>query len=66
MFTYSHANTPLGQSERAYYLSYFIMSYSCTWEGLLSAQEARDARGVYALCLFTLLLATSRVQLFKQ
>ena len=27
MFTYSHANTPLGQSERAYYLSYFI-SYS--------------------------------------
>ena len=22
MFTYSHANTPLGQSERAYYLSY--------------------------------------------
>ena len=24
MFTYSHANTPLGQSECAYYLSYFI------------------------------------------
>ena len=24
MFTYSHANTPLSQSERAYYLSYFI------------------------------------------
>ena len=24
MFPYSHANTPLGQSERAYYLSYFI------------------------------------------
>ena len=24
MFTYSHANTPLGQSERAYYLSNFI------------------------------------------
>ena len=24
MFTYSHANTALGQSERAYYLSYFI------------------------------------------
>ena len=24
MFTYSHANTPLGQSEREYYLSYFI------------------------------------------
>ena len=24
MFTYSHANTPFGQSERAYYLNYFI------------------------------------------
>ena len=24
MFTYSHANTPLGQSECAYSLSYFI------------------------------------------
>ena len=24
VFTYSHANTPLSQSERAYYLSYFI------------------------------------------
>ena len=24
IFTYSHANTPLGQSEHAYYLSYFI------------------------------------------
>ena len=27
MFTYSDANTPLGQSERAYYLSYFIIPY---------------------------------------
>ena len=27
MFTYYHANTPLGQSERAYYLSYFIKLY---------------------------------------
>ena len=27
MFTYSHANTPLGQSERAYYLSYLINMY---------------------------------------
>ena len=25
MFTYSHANMPLGQSERAYCLSYFII-----------------------------------------
>ena len=35
MFTYSHENTPLGQSERAYYLSYLItltliVSYLCT------------------------------------
>ena len=27
MFTYSHANTPLGQSERPYYLSYFINTH---------------------------------------
>ena len=26
VFAYSHANTPLGQSERAYHLSYFINS----------------------------------------
>ena len=24
MFTYSHANTPVGQSERVYYFSHFI------------------------------------------
>ena len=29
MFTYSHANTPLSQSECAYYLSYFINMYDC-------------------------------------
>ena len=28
MVTYSHATTPLGQSERAYYLSYFIKTDS--------------------------------------
>ena len=28
MFTYSHASTPLGQSERVYYLSYFIIAVS--------------------------------------
>ena len=27
MFTYSHANTPLGQSECTYYLSYFIKNF---------------------------------------
>ena len=35
MFIYSHANTPLGQSERAYYLSYStftdIFSYVFIW-----------------------------------
>ena len=34
MFTYSHANTPLGQSERAYYLSYFIKYYVIDVAGL--------------------------------
>ena len=28
MFTYSHAAAPLGQSERAHYLSYFIICNS--------------------------------------
>ena len=28
VFTYSHATTPLGQSERAYYLNYFVMVYT--------------------------------------
>ena len=32
MFTYSHANTPLGQSERAYYLSYFIIIHITHWK----------------------------------
>ena len=31
MFTYSHANTPLGQSECAYYLTYFIIAV-CQFE----------------------------------
>ena len=41
MFTYSHANTPLSQSKRAYYLSYFI--------NLNSAREIKFHR-----CLFML------------
>ena len=35
MFIYSDANTPLGQSERAYYLSYFIIWYSKVMSGAL-------------------------------
>ena len=31
MFTYAHANTPLGQSQRAYYLSYFIKVVGCLY-----------------------------------
>ena len=38
MFTYSYANTPLGQSERAYYLSYFIKL------------NARSANKLYFIC----------------
>ena len=39
MFTYSHANTPLGQSERAYYLSYFITedNFTCSEGGLTNS-----------------------------
>ena len=40
VFTYSHENTPLGQSERAYYLSYFINEYfenACKHEYFLCA-----------------------------
>ena len=33
MVTYSHATTPLGQSERAYYLSYFINT-KCIYDHL--------------------------------
>ena len=35
MFAYSHANTPLGQSELAYYLSYFINSVATLLYNLL-------------------------------
>ena len=31
MFTYSHANTPLGQSEHPYYLSFFIKFITPSW-----------------------------------
>ena len=37
MFTYSHANTPLGQSDRAYYLSYFINAYASFCNGVFSS-----------------------------
>ena len=37
MFTYSYANTPLGQSERAYYLSYFKEIFDSLRLGLSSS-----------------------------
>ena len=39
MFTYSHANTPLGQSEQAYYLSYFI---TCCFERVASINDPEN------------------------
>ena len=42
MFTYSHANTPLGQSERAYYLGYFINVYTCN----------KEAKACVCICVY--------------
>ena len=42
MFTYSHANTPLGQSERAHNLSYFINAISAPT--LSKGGEIRDTK----------------------
>ena len=39
MFTYSLANTPLGQSERAYYLNYFI-----NWNSNLKLRNAKRTK----------------------
>ena len=45
VFTYSHANTPLGQSERAYYLSYFINHFTtCPPEYSFTGDQASSAR----------------------
>ena len=42
MFTYSHTNSPLGQSERAYYLSYFIKGLSIVRRGRLRGRDCFD------------------------
>ena len=47
MFTYSHANITLVQSERAYYLSYFINGYV----GLCMAMYTRAMYGYLGLCM---------------
>ena len=48
--TYSHASSPLGQSERAYYLSYFINISNGNWTEkvrtrVISKSDKRAARG---------------------
>ena len=43
VFTYSHANTPLGQSERVCYLSYFIRADS--QQGAAKLTTAHRKRG---------------------
>ena len=42
MFTYSYANTPLGQSERPYYLSYFIKVHVRLIDMFLLSQSSRN------------------------
>ena len=44
MFTYSHANTPLGQSERAYCLSYFITINKKTWRRSTQLNKLQELR----------------------
>ena len=63
MFTYSYANTPLGQSERAYYLSYFINSYIYTQTSEVLMLEATHKLAP-VLCSFNcILLQQSAFQL---
>ena len=54
MFTYSHANTPLGQSERMYYLSYFIKNAAC----LLTASVKFYIANIYILTAVTVAIYT--------
>ena len=54
MFTYSHANTPLGQSEHAYYLSYFIKEYCYSpLDGMLVHSRVTPQEYVAGTHLFT-------------
>ena len=46
VFTYSHANTPLGQSERVYYLSYFIRADSQRGTAELTTVHRKQGRVV--------------------
>ena len=61
MFTYSHANTPIGQSECAYYLSYFTNCFD--WTSLvklkllmmLSLMQPANQHNKACLCYYKLL-----------
>ena len=55
--TYSHANTPLGESERAYYLSYFII--------VLIELLAKDHLCFYRKLYFMSYLLTEYYRLFQ-
>ena len=61
VFTYSHANTLLGQSERAYYLSYFINNNTL---GLLSAESLSFSLGKQPEFFFPL-YSLSRFQVLR-
>ena len=54
MFTYSHANTPLGQSERAYYLSYFIIYDNIIDDYSLRTKRQQSSMGKLELPTFLL------------
>ena len=52
MFTYSHANITLAQSERAYYLSYFLNGYVGLYMAMYgNVGLCRDTYGYVGLCM---------------
>ena len=55
MFTYSHVNTPLGQSERTYYLSYFISYYNSRQQYAFILQITTTFITIYDSLLITIL-----------
>ena len=64
MFSYSHANTPLGQSERGYYLSYFIIDDTTQTIPLTLITIATDHRDQLKKSVLEVLKDYSRDKLF--